>query len=787
MRTFLRMLLADPRHSRRCGRAPGAPGPATHGRFAADSGFMLVEVIISSLLVALVVVATFNGFDAANRLTIDQRRHAQAALLAAESNEQLRTDPATALDALELTPHSYEKEIGGTKYKITQEAQPLNGSGTGSSSCTGKEASERGTNIEITSSVTWALLEKASRPAVRQASIITPPTGSALEIDVNNGGTPPTGVTGVTAIAKFTPEGSATQNSAEGTTGSSGCIFLTGLAATSAIVEILEKANFVTEGGELKYPTKEISIAPNITTTDNVVYNEGGSIRAEYTYKGATTFEGKTVEGNTFVASNESIPAGDPPFQTGSPAFSYALTGEHEYEAGANAYAATASTAKGPGYAKGDLFPFPSNWTVFAGDCPKNKTGTETTTGKVNPGAETPVKVPLTIVKLNVDKGTYEKRAEATPEVTPTPAVLTDVECEGYEKPNNAFAAAVRHEQETEVGGHLSHPFQPFGKQKLCVFHKGATTAENKTFTSTYTNSTPEGISRTVYLNERSKTEREAEEKVIKEKREKEEKAAQTAKGEREAAEALAAPLRAKRATEEAEAKIAQEKREKEEVEAATAKSKRETEEAAAKTAKEKREKEETEAATAKTAREKKEAEEREKWKKEEKEKKLTLKQREEKEAAQKKARETAEAAEKTAKEKRAKEETEAKAAKEKREKEETEAAKAKETRVKEEATAKAAREKRIKEESEAASAKEKRIAEEAAAKAAKEKRLKEEAEATPLREKRETEEAAAKAPREKREKEESEAPAIAEKHAKEEKETEEKTGIAVASGATSC
>src|SRR5579884_1963535 len=102
MRTFLQMTSARARRGGSCLRA----------RLRGDeSGFLLIEVMMSALLVALIVTATFNGFDVASRVTIDQRRHSEAELLASESQEQLRSDPATALDVLETSPHSYTREV----------------------------------------------------------------------------------------------------------------------------------------------------------------------------------------------------------------------------------------------------------------------------------------------------------------------------------------------------------------------------------------------------------------------------------------------------------------------------------------------------------------------------------------------------------------------------------------------------------------------------------------------------------------------------------------------------
>jgi hypothetical protein len=438
---------------------------------------------------------------------------------------------------------------------------------------------------------------------------------------------------------------SGSYTTAEGTTGSGGCVVFTGLATTSATVEIVEKANFVTPAGLLKWPVKELTIAPNITTHYPIRYAEGGKIAARFTYKGATTWEGKEVTGDTFSVSNENIPEA-PEFETGSTVFKYETGGEEHYTALTGSYAAWAFTPTGAKYAAGDLFPF-SGWSAAAGDCHENaKASSEAPSTEpitVSSGKASEVKVPTSYVLLTVYTGT-----QASPggvESTVYPVKITDVACEASATPNNAAALNITHAQHTTSSGHLEVPFQPFGKASLCVYNSTA----KKSYTVSYTNGTAEGSKPNVYIGEMSEAEKVA-------KREKEES---EAKAKREAEEA---GPRAAREKSESELKAAREAEEK---------------------AKTKREKEESEARTT--------------WKKEEEKKSITKAQREAKEKAQKEAREKIEAEEKTAKEKRKKEE-EALAA-QKTTEEET-----RKKHEKEEAELKA---KRIKEESEEAAKKE--------------------------------------------------------------------------------
>jgi len=486
---------------------------------------MLMEVVISALLVGLIVVATLTGFDVVNRVTADQRRHNEASLLAAQSQEQLRSDPATTLDALESNPHVFTRTVGGTVFTITQTSKPVNSSGTATGCNATETKSKTSTNILITSTVTWPTLTAAKRPAVVQSSLITPPTGSALEVDVTNGAAPPTPVSGITAYAKYIPAEGGGQTTVEGTTGSEGCVVFSALPTTLATVEIAEKPGYVTTSGALKYPTKEWTIAPNITVHDPVTYAPGGRITAEFTYKGATVWEGHEVKSDTFVAYNSTLPA--PSYQVGSTTFEYEAGGEERYTALTSKFGAVASTAAGVRYPAGDLFPFPGAWAVYAGDCTKNKTGAEAVAeGKVEAATTTVLKVPMSYVALNVYAGT-----QASPgalESTSYPVKITNPECEPPVVPNNALAASTAHLQVTSTTGHLEYPFQPFGKAALCVYSK----TTKRTYRVSYTNTTAAGSSAKVYIGEPSVTEKEetrkTEEATAKATRETEEKTART-------------------------------------------------------------------------------------------------------------------------------------------------------------------------------------------------------------------------------------------------------------------
>ena len=342
---------------------------AARDALGSQDGFLLLEVIISALLVGLIVIATFTGFDAVNRASADQRYHAEATVLAGQSQEQLRTDSAEVLDELQSTSHVYTQVVDGTTYTITEKAYFVNDSlkSSGCSAVGGVESKQHGDYVETVSSVTWPQLVRAKRPAVSQFSYITPPAGSGLEVDVTNGGKPESPVEGVTAKV----------NEAEAVTGAAGCLIFGGIPATTASVEV-HRLGYVTRAGAFVVSSKEVSIAPNLITHYPVILNEGGTITAEFTYKGKATYSyenakhekiAEPVTGDTFVVHNTEMGVA-PEFEMGSTAGKFNT--ESEWEATPGEYKTSATTPIEPAhYPKGNLFPLASPGEYMPAIAPK--------------------------------------------------------------------------------------------------------------------------------------------------------------------------------------------------------------------------------------------------------------------------------------------------------------------------------------------------------------------------------------------------------------------------------
>ncbi|HEV3047247.1 MAG TPA: type II secretion system protein [Solirubrobacteraceae bacterium] len=490
---------------------------------ASERGDTLIEIVISSLIVGLIVVGTLTGFNTSDHVSAQEREHNEASTLADQSQQQLRTDPATLLVTLGSAGHSYTQTIGGTTYTIKQQAELLPASGSNASCSVTNTKRQSGNAFSITSTVTWFSQEHGNRKPVIASSVITPPTGSALEIDVDNAPVATSGVSGVTPLVTYTPVESSTPDTVQQTTGPEGCVVFGGIPATAATVEIKETPGYVTVSGASKYPTQEVPIAPNYTTHDEVIYNKAGAIEAEFAYEEKASYEHlndegtakvkEAVTGDTFVAFNTKMKV-SPEYEVGSTAYGTGSAGLFEPLTGTYAHTATSEQ---------NLFPFTSSensWGVFAGDCAEDNP--ETITSKVvpiqsnvvvNSGLTTTVKVPMSYVTLNVYKKTESevnslgsskwKDLETT---TSLPVVITSTKCTSN-KPDNETTVTNRHAQSTTTGssngGHLTDPFQPFGNFTLCVY----SSAEKKTYTfNEFTNSTVAGSTKNLYLPATSET-----------------------------------------------------------------------------------------------------------------------------------------------------------------------------------------------------------------------------------------------------------------------------------------
>ncbi len=462
-------------------------------RCAGEAGLTLIEVLVASLLVAVIAIGTFSAFSAASHSTADTRAHAQAIQLAGQDEERVRSLSTSTLgefssetayraengDCLEKVSSAWhywsatntsfcEKATGlaGTTYSgivftvaTTAKYVAAEKGGT-NTSFTCETTTGAASYLQTTSSVTWPSL--GTRPAVTQSSILALPSSSALVVKVFNQKNE--AVQGATVtVGGISPERTET-------TPASGCAVF-GALSPGAVTVTATKAGWINGESETAPTAKSVTITTNATAEEKFVIAEPGAISVEFVE--AASPHG-AVKGSTFYAFNTDITSTPNGFVGGT--YSGVVTKP-----------SALTTAK---FTENFLFPWrkitetptgTAPYTVFAGDCeannPKTVTGSATdATAQVEPDATTgPVKVEMPKVTVNVYEGTT---GTTSPLPSALHAMVINKACSTEKGRILNGSASVPYEHEVEISaGHLVQAYQPYAaKLELCIVQKKSST-----------------------------------------------------------------------------------------------------------------------------------------------------------------------------------------------------------------------------------------------------------------------------------------------------------------------
>ncbi len=475
---------------------------AVRRHWAAETGFSLIEVLVASLITAVIAVGTLTGIIAAGHSTADTRSHAQATQLASQDEERLRGLTTTVLGQLGTATTSraengscLESVSGKWQYwskgSTTFCENPTGLSGTAytatvytvTSSATYVTAETGGTKsnltcettagtanyLQTTSSVTWSSLGK--REPVSQSSIITVPTSNTLQVKVLNQKNEP--VEGATVtVSGISPELSQA-------TPSAGCVVFGSLSSTS-VKATATKVGWVNKNGEAAPTPKALTVSKTATTTQTFYLAEPGGIEVKFTEAAKSA-----VPGSTFYAFQTGIETPDG-YVGGSP----------------STYTTTAALGK-------ILFPFRNSetppgenrYTVFAGDCEANNPNlvnpaVTDATAQVEPNAIKEVSVQMPKVTVLVAEGTSGSKAFASVEH----AMIVNKGCEAVPAARTG-SVPYKHEVTLNAAGHLVPEYQPYAKElTVCIAVHNTVTKGYYKYTKTFENKGPtETVLGTIY------------------------------------------------------------------------------------------------------------------------------------------------------------------------------------------------------------------------------------------------------------------------------------------------
>jgi Tfp pilus assembly protein PilV len=391
-----------------------------------EAGFMLVELLVAAMLVAVIAVGLSGAMMGASRGSGNDRHRSVAATIAQQDQERMRGFKPTALSNY---TNSRPVTIAGTTYTVASEGRWLSDS-SGSLSCSNNSATAN--YIRITSSVTWPGMGALQPITIR--SLVAPPSGSFSST---------TGTLAVrltdqadNAIPGVSMTLGAPANVTQ-TTDSDGCVVFAAADAGSYPLTY-SHAGHVDPSGQNAVSSPPVSVIAGTTTTITRLYAPGGSI--------ATSFDTKVGSNSPQASQAQSISIAHP---------NLPAPGTRAFDPAGTLHSTINATS---------VFPFSSAYNVYAGSCagndPSSFSGqsnyfTVTSPGSavlVAPGGSHSATVRQPAINLNVTRG-------GSPYPSARVFITSDTcSTESFPGPHTLNAQ-----------GALVNPGFPFGQYDVCV------------------------------------------------------------------------------------------------------------------------------------------------------------------------------------------------------------------------------------------------------------------------------------------------------------------------------
>jgi Tfp pilus assembly protein PilV len=294
-------------------------------RLRSESGSIMIEVLVGTLLLALTTAAVLDGLDGAQKTGLENKNRSAAATLAQQDIERMRSMPPSVLANLDQTR---TVAVANVSYSIRSRASWVRDA-SGLVSCTTDDTEAE--YLRLSATVTAPA--SPGRP-VTATSLLTPPPGS---FDDESG----------TAAVKLTdrdgnPLTDVTVNlegpsSLSATTNDVGCAVFAFIDAGEWTAEV--DGSLVTWDG-VNPARSPVTVAANKTSMTQIQLDDPGALRATF-----VTPSGAPTQWNSISVTNAKLPNGYKSFPTGAMAASKDA---------------------------GSLFPFHDGYGVFAGTCEAN-------------------------------------------------------------------------------------------------------------------------------------------------------------------------------------------------------------------------------------------------------------------------------------------------------------------------------------------------------------------------------------------------------------------------------
>jgi len=415
----------------------GMPARASHTRNDQE-GFIIIEVLVSALILAIVGGAVLTLVTATTRSGATERSHSTAYGLAQAAQAEMR---ALSIPTLKRYEHEATKTVGGTKFKVVSKSFYVN-NGSGTASCSAQNSSLD--YVEITSTVTSpALLEPVSLQSIVSptAGSLSPTHGNVVfQVDNALG-------EGLPAVS-ISSTGTGNPGSFSGTTEATGCAIFSDIPAGNYKVTATA-GGLITPEGKTSWTMESVGVPKGSTAQVPISFDRPGSLIATFEYLEPST--GKlapapvdSMEMFQSENGNKATPFGTPNLTTRSATLE-----------------------------DNSVYPFKTGYTVYAGYCTSNNPDPENK--KINTAAYQSVPVAggrVSTARLQVPALNLSVTSGGKP-VKGAKVILTDTSCQ-YNASN------IKREYTTNEIGHVVNSRAeaatkteavglPFGTYNVCV------------------------------------------------------------------------------------------------------------------------------------------------------------------------------------------------------------------------------------------------------------------------------------------------------------------------------
>lgn len=432
-----------------------------------QSGFTLIEGLVAGVLLIAVMTATYGMLGSSARTEQDQRLRSQSYAIAQDDQSRLRSLRISQLMTLNQTRTVTQ---GSSSFTVHSTGQFVNDS-SGTASC--EEGTSTADYIKISSTVDWSGGNGHAPTTIE--SVVAPPNGTfapdrgTLAIAVRDSQANP--VAGV-------PLTGSGAGSFSGTTGTNGCAVFTNLPEGDYTLTPSTATGVVDRDGLPPGP-QTVSVVGQSTNTVALQYDNPGT--AQITFK---TRIGGTIQSSradSIVASNSGM----------TKEATFGTIGDEQ-----------------PQITTGDLFPFASPDTIYAGNCTYNNPNP---TNIANPPAaaamalvqivknqQATASIQLPALQVTVRSGTSSSNPGSI--VSNAAVTVTDTQC------TTSGGAAVKRTFTNRTSGSPTglvptgqsavDPGLPYGVYNVCAYNG----ARRNTLTNVPIQTTATDTSRTIYV-----------------------------------------------------------------------------------------------------------------------------------------------------------------------------------------------------------------------------------------------------------------------------------------------